>query len=215
MADNLTTTNHVFFHVATTSKPRDGEDFVPPVRHKLRAVSILLVDGDGNATYQTTSGPGNFFQLLDAGPRLVSWNGRGFGLPVLTYEALRRDHTIYNIHHGPKQYMNRYAGVHVDMADEMSFRGAAPRVTFDEAAKLIGLPGRLFDMKARSVNYVISALEIDVAILALAYCRWYRSDSSVLQYDGIQKAAVKRCRRRLKDEMTGDVKRYLKEFRHV
>jgi len=78
--------------------------------------------------------------------RLVTWNGRGFDMPTLLHrtmlhgisaEAWFRRGTRWS------GYGNRYGGAHVDVMDEMSGFGCASRLTLEEAAALIGMPGKL------------------------------------------------------------------------
>ena len=182
---------------------------------------MLLVedskDGKGTAKYVTTNNPSRFLATLgEKKPNIVSWNGYGFGLPVLSYEACRRTLTNGSIfHYGSKNYMDRQGGDHTDLADVMSFYGAAQKVSLEDAAKLIGLPGRLFDPKVEDKNFMAAALEIDVAIIALVYCKWYSAPGFFLKDDGIREAALRRCRKRLKGRMTSNIKKYLKEFRRV
>ncbi len=210
----------IFFHIATKTDQDYGGRFPPPIQHRLRAVSMLLIedsrDGKGRVKSVTTKTPSRFLQALEEEkPNLVSWNGYGFGLPVLSYEATRRGLTNGNIFHGKKKYLDRQGTDHTDLADVMSFYGAAPTVSLHDAAQLIGLPGRLFDPKVESVNFMVAALEIDVAIIALLYCKWYRAAGSLLKDDDIRDTAARRCKKRLKGEMTTHIKKYLKEFRRV
>jgi len=78
--------------------------------------------------------------------RLVTWNGRGFDMPTLLHrtmlhgisaEAWFRRGTRWS------GYGNRYGGAHVDLMDEMSGFGCANRLTLEEAAALVGMPGKL------------------------------------------------------------------------
>jgi hypothetical protein len=78
--------------------------------------------------------------------RLVTWNGRGFDMPTMLHrtmlhgisaEAWFRRGTRWS------GYGNRYGGAHVDLMDEMSGFGCASRLTLEEAAALVGMPGKL------------------------------------------------------------------------
>jgi hypothetical protein len=75
-------------------------------------------------------------------PHLVTWNGRGFDLPVLALRAL---------HHGvplpwyyrERDYRYRYSEEgHLDLCDFLCDHGAARMTSLDGAARLIGLSGK-------------------------------------------------------------------------
>jgi 3'-5' exonuclease len=75
-------------------------------------------------------------------PHLVTWNGRGFDLPVIALRAL---------HHGvqlpwyyrDKDFRYRFSeSGHFDLCDSLSDYGAASKTSLAGAAKLIGLPGK-------------------------------------------------------------------------
>lgn len=74
--------------------------------------------------------------------RLVSFNGRGFDLPVLTQRALY--HRI-----SPRSYLanaemtNRYRVSHLDIMDWLSHYRASPQLSQHELATLLHLPGKL------------------------------------------------------------------------
>jgi predicted PolB exonuclease-like 3'-5' exonuclease len=94
-----------------------------------------------------------FFSGLDRlKPRLVSWNGNGFDLPVLQYRALRYaiPSAVYwetgdrlpefRFNH----YLSRYHWRHTDLMDVLGgFQSGRNAVRLDEAARLVGLPGKL------------------------------------------------------------------------
>jgi predicted PolB exonuclease-like 3'-5' exonuclease len=84
-------------------------------------------------------------------PDLVSWNGSGFDLPVLSYRALKhgisaarywevgeadRDWRFNN-------YLGRYHWRHIDLMDVLSAYGASSRASLDQVAQLLGGPGKL------------------------------------------------------------------------
>ena len=75
-------------------------------------------------------------------PHLVSWNGRGFDLPVI---ALR------SMHHGvpmpwyyqDRDYRYRFStSGHLDLCDHLSDHRAAKLTSLAGAAQLVGLPGK-------------------------------------------------------------------------
>src|SRR5260370_4781737 len=89
-----------------------------------------------------------FWQKFDRDkPRVVTWNGRGFDLPVLVQRAF-----VYGIpanywhQAGDKWsgYRHRYAvESHCDLMDALADHGASKALKLDEAAIAIGLPGKI------------------------------------------------------------------------
>jgi predicted PolB exonuclease-like 3'-5' exonuclease len=91
-----------------------------------------------------------------AGPplRMVDWHGRGFDVPVLQTRAFR-----YGIQlpwyfglqpdnrgeksSWSKEYRDRYAGAHDDLAELWTGRGAFAKPRMADLARLIGLPGKV------------------------------------------------------------------------
>ncbi|KYH12715.1 3'-5' exonuclease [Neorickettsia sp. 179522] len=80
-------------------------------------------------------------------PRLVSFNGRTFDLPVLKYRAMRYGVVARNFYHsGDKwnSYNNRYSvNWHTDLIDLLSEYGVSARVKMSEVCAALGLPGKL------------------------------------------------------------------------
>jgi predicted PolB exonuclease-like 3'-5' exonuclease len=75
-------------------------------------------------------------------PHLVTWNGRGFDLPVLALRALRHGLSFGWYYRGVG-YRYRYSEEgHLDLCDVLSDHGAARMTSLDGAARVIGLPGK-------------------------------------------------------------------------
>jgi predicted PolB exonuclease-like 3'-5' exonuclease len=75
-------------------------------------------------------------------PNLVTWNGRGFDLPVLALRALRHGLSFGWYYRGAG-YRYRYSEEgHLDLCDVLSDHGAARMTSLDGAARVIGLPGK-------------------------------------------------------------------------
>jgi predicted PolB exonuclease-like 3'-5' exonuclease len=75
-------------------------------------------------------------------PHLVTWNGRGFDLPVLALRALR--HGVgFGWYYRGEGYRYRFTEEgHLDLCDVIADHGAAKMTSLDGAARLIGLPGK-------------------------------------------------------------------------
>jgi len=136
-----------------------GNDFLRHHLHCIVAISVVLASPDklnvwslGNVDSTEKEIVQRFFEGVDKyTPVLVSWNGRGFDLPVLHYRAL-----IHGIQ-APRywesgdddqsfrwnNYLSRYHQRHTDLMDVLSgyeFRSVAP---LNEIASMLGLPGKM------------------------------------------------------------------------
>lgn len=129
-----------------------------------------------------------FFKLIDNNlPRIVSWNGGTFDLPVLQLRALKhgirsskywdngdrdRDFRFNN-------YRSRYHMRHTDVMDVIANYGMG-RSSLDRVAVLCGLPGKIgvgggavWDAyKADNLAGVMDYCEIDVINTWLVFCRY-------------------------------------------
>lgn len=89
-----------------------------------------------------------FFQHLERiKPRLVTFNGRGFDLPVLKYRAMKHGITASWLHTaGDKwnHYGHRYStDWHCDLVEVLSDFGASARVKLNEVCAVFGIPGKM------------------------------------------------------------------------
>ncbi len=106
-----------------------------------------------------------FFQYFERlRPRLVSFNGRGFDLPVLKYRAMVHGISSPWLHQaGDKwnSYSSRYsADWHCDLMDQLSDYGASARVKLNEVCSVLGLPGK-FGVDGSKVAEMIDGGEVD------------------------------------------------------
>ncbi len=88
-----------------------------------------------------------FFALFEGGgplPRLVSWNGSGFDLPVLRYRAMKHGIAAPGFHRAEARYAERRETMHVDVMDVLSGHGASARQGLGTISELLGLPGKGF-----------------------------------------------------------------------
>jgi len=88
-----------------------------------------------------------FFQYFERlKPRLVSFNGRGFDLPVLKYRAMVHGIASPWLHQaGDKwnSYSSRYSmDWHCDLIEQLSDYGASARVKLAEVCSVFGFPGK-------------------------------------------------------------------------
>jgi 3'-5' exonuclease len=124
----------------------------PPPYHQVVVIGLLWMDASYKVLRIGAMGePKNERQILvdfvkfveERRPDLVTYNGRGFDLPVIASRCLR--HGIPFKHYfqtSDVRYRYSPSG-HFDLMDYMSDFGAARAVSLDTMAKLIGLPGKV------------------------------------------------------------------------
>ena len=163
-------------------RQRVGHDFLAPHLHRVVAVACVLEAGDDVRVWSLGEPDSSedelirrFFDGLERyRPTLVSWNGSGFDLPVLSYRALRHGvpaRAYWEVGDEDRSfrynnYVSRYHWRHVDLMDVLAHfqpRAAAP---LDEVSRLLGLPGKP-GMQGAGVADAWLAGEIDAI---RAYC---------------------------------------------
>lgn len=173
-----------------------GGDFLPLEQHRVVAVSCALRSREGLTLWSLgdLSTPEEqlvqrFFDGIEKfSPDLVSWNGSGFDLPVLTYRALRAgaraprfwetgdEDSAFRFNN----YLNRYHARHTDLMDVLSGFQSRGRVSLANMASLLGLPGKLgFDggqvwdaFQAGNLQGIRRYCETDVLNTWLIYLRF-------------------------------------------
>lgn len=124
----------------------------PPPYHQVVVIGLLWMDSNYRVVRVGAIGePKSEPQILrdfvkfveDKKPDLVTYNGRGFDLPVIAARCLK--HGIPFRHYfQAKDLRYRFSTAgHFDLMDFMSDFGASRAVSLDLMAKLIGLPGKV------------------------------------------------------------------------
>ena len=126
-----------------------------------------------------------FFGLIEQrAPRLVSFDGRGFDLPVLKYRAMHHGLSCPRWFSEGDRYNNygaRFSGTyHLDLLEMLSDYGASARCSMHEVAASMGVPGklgtegddvtRLFEAGDRAA--IRDYCETDVLSTLLIFLRW-------------------------------------------
>jgi len=136
-----------------------GGDFLPLEQQRVVAISCVLRSAEALTVWslgdvQTPEAElvQRFFDGIEKySPELISWNGSGFDLPVLSYRALLHGVTAprywetgdadpafrYN------NYLSRYHWRHTDLMDVLSGFQPRARASLAHMATLLGLPGKL------------------------------------------------------------------------
>jgi hypothetical protein len=126
-----------------------------------------------------------FFGLIEKrAPRLVSFNGRGFDIPVLKYRAMVHGLSCPRwFNEGDKwnSYDSRYSSeYHVDLLEVLSDHGASARCSMHEVASAFGIPGKLDTagddvrgmFEAGQIEAIRNYCETDVCTTLLLFLRW-------------------------------------------
>ncbi|MDO5309435.1 MAG: 3'-5' exonuclease [Planctomycetia bacterium] len=160
-----------------------GSDFVPYVYHVPVSVVLAKVSEDFTLVDLTAlkiddGGPRKLCERFWEGwryydyPRFVTFNGRGFDLPLMELTAFRFGIPIpeWFMEGAPsfKQPRNRYAAYHIDLYDALTNYGATQFIGgLNLASKLLHKPGK-FDAHGDMVQDLYDAGEFDAIH---RYCR--------------------------------------------
>lgn len=190
-------------------------DFVRQLFHKVVAVSFAEIkidkDMDGHEIYEIVdirSGGkvdsneeeivrGFFYFLSKRLPRIVSFNGRTFDLPVMRYRAMKYGISVPWLYQsGDKwaNYLQRYSTAwHCDLLDSLCDFGASAHIKMNEVCAILNLPGKLgidgsmvssmYD--AGKIQEIRDYCETDVINTYLVYLN-YQLHRGEMDLDGFQ-----------------------------
>ena len=136
-----------------------GSDFLRLPLHRVVVISVAARIGDRFTVFSLGEGGDDEAELIQRFyegieryiPRLVSWNGGGFDLPVLHYRALMHgisaprywetgdQDRAFRFNH----YHNRFHERHTDLMDVLAGYAGRAVAPLDQVATLCGLPGKL------------------------------------------------------------------------
>lgn len=162
IAENQLRQALVDYHLAVTG---GKNDFIRQPFHKVVAISFLEAeihkDEEGYEYYvlrDIRSGgkidssereliQGFFYYLGSLKPRLISFNGKNFDMPVLKYRAMKYQVSARWLYHSGDKWNNynqRYStDWHCDLLEVLSDFGQSARVRMMEVCALFGLPGKI------------------------------------------------------------------------
>ncbi len=138
----------------TPPETKQGEErpFPPPWAHRPIVIGVLWLDesygwkrlgvvGDGKDEPGMLADFAAFVEQHR--PHLVTYNGRGFDLPVIALRCMRHGIPL-RFYYQDRDYRYRYSeSGHLDLCDALSEHGAARPMGLDAMAHLIGLPGKV------------------------------------------------------------------------
>ncbi|PWG65503.1 3'-5' exonuclease [Sediminicurvatus halobius] len=136
-----------------------GSDFLRLHLHRVAVISVAARIGERFTVFSLGDDgddEGELLQRFFDGleryvPRLVSWNGSGFDLPVLHYRAMIHGVSApkyWDTGDGDREfrfnnYLNRFHDRHTDLMDVLAGYQSRANAPLDEIASLCGLPGKL------------------------------------------------------------------------
>ncbi len=153
-------------------KEKNNTDFLPVVYHKVVAISAVVADNYGKFKAvgnfpKNIENPSekdlidSFLTYIDTqNPRLISFNGRGFDLPMLFVRAMRYNLSCRSFFETENQslkkskwdnYRVRYSEkFHLDLFDVINNYGALRGLNLDILCKASNIPGK-FDVSGDNV----------------------------------------------------------------
>jgi predicted PolB exonuclease-like 3'-5' exonuclease len=184
---------NIMFH---KRRQETGNEFLRLHLHRVVAISVVLRSRDRLAVWSLGDEAADekeiierFYNGIDKYvPTIVSWNGKGFDLPVLHYRSLL--HGIQAPRYWEtgdndqsfrwNNYLSRYHRRHTDLMDVLAGYEMRANAPLDEVATLLGFPGKM-GMSGAKVwdNYQAGELagirnycETDVLNTYLVYLRF-------------------------------------------
>ncbi len=142
-------------------------DFFPVPFHIPIAIATLQADENyrirslgcfGADRFSESEMVAKFWQIFEKVETLVSFNGRGFDLPVLEAQALKHKLSLPR-YFGAGQWKSNYRGnrysdsYHIDLCDFLANYGASGRNSMNLFSKLTGLPGK-YSIAGEDVEYL-------------------------------------------------------------
>ncbi len=163
--DSLEITNEAF----RLQEEKSGYSFLPIPFHQVVAISAVICDDfgkfqkvssiEGESEKQMIE---NFLNFIDKKePKLVSFNGRAFDMPMLMIRAMKYNLSCFAYFEKDNRdtnkskwdnYRSRYSDrFHVDLMDHIGEFGAVRGLKLDLLCKMAGLPGK-YDVHGDEVS---------------------------------------------------------------
>jgi len=163
-----------------------------------------------------------FFGLIEKrAPQLVSYNGRGFDIPVLKYRAMAHGISCPRWFSEGDKWVNydaRFASkYHVDLMEVLSDYGASARCSLNEVAAVMGIPGKL-DTAGGDVRTLYESgnteairdyCETDVLTTMLIFLHWQHFNG------GLSNGAFARTLLGVRNYLESEPKQHFKTYLQV
>jgi predicted PolB exonuclease-like 3'-5' exonuclease len=155
-----------------------GDSFPKAVFHQIAAIGVLRAQfKEGSWHIERFGAPhrgerserdlleGFVRSLQFAAPRLVTWNGTSFDLPVLRWRCMM--HEIEAPALTTRKYFARYFDDSVDLCDVLANFDGRSKMSLDQACRALGFGGKPEDMDGSKVQELVDQGRFD---LISAYC---------------------------------------------
>ena len=218
---------NIMFH---KRRQETGHEFLRLHLHRVVAISVVLRSRDRLAVWSLGDEAADekeiierFFNGIDKYvPTIVSWNGKGFDLPVLHYRSLL--HGIQAPRYWEtgdndqsfrwNNYLSRYHRRHTDLMDVLAGFEMRANAPLDEVATLLGFPGKMWMSGAKVWdNYQAGELagirnycETDVLNTYLVYLRFELINGNLTPAEYEQECQL------VRDTLQEEDKPHFKEF---
>ena len=130
----------------------EAERLPAPPHHRIVVIGVLLMGADYTVRRLGVVGDGkeepgilnDFAQFIEERrPCLVTYNGRGFDMPVIANRCFRHGITLH-YYYAARDVRYRFSpDGHLDLMDYLADFGAAKPSRLDVVAKLCGMPGKV------------------------------------------------------------------------
>jgi len=155
--DNILICEELFF----AQEEKTGNSFLPLPFHQVITISAVIADDYGKFVKVGTFKGGeekiisDFFKFIEKQkPKLISFNGRNFDLPMLFIRALKYNLSLpayFDNTNKWENYRSRYSeNFHIDLIEVLGSYGAVRGLKLDVIAQMAGLPGK-FDVHGDEV----------------------------------------------------------------
>jgi 3'-5' exonuclease len=142
-----------------------GDDFPKLIYHRIVCIGALLASStpEGYVVRAVdTSHAGElteqrmiqtFLDVVDRlSPRMVTFNGQSFDLPVLRYRAMIHGLSAPGLY--SRSYFHRYRDDHVDLCDALSSFNHGGKAKLDEICRIMGLDGKPDEIDGSQVEHL-------------------------------------------------------------
>jgi predicted PolB exonuclease-like 3'-5' exonuclease len=151
--------SHLVLDIETVLDPElpiaeggEVERLPAPPHHQIVVIGVLWFDADYKVSRLGIIGEGkdeattlrDFARFLEERkPDLVTYNGRGFDMPVIAARCLRHGVPLKHYYRSREVRFRYSADGHLDLMDYVADFGAAKPSKLDVIAKLCGMPGKV------------------------------------------------------------------------
>ena len=197
-----------------TGRPEDeiraglGDKFPKHIFHRIVCIGALVASRDGGPWQVSALGAPHIGdrserelaqafvdKIAELRPRLVTFNGSSFDLPVLRYRAMI--HKISAPGLSARNYFNRYSDDALDLCDALASFDQRAKLSLHELSRSLGLPGKPDGIdgsqvetyyRAGRISEISDYCETDVVNTYRAWLRYelFRSSLSPEDYEGAE-----------------------------